>query len=60
MRSRPLQASFAGDAALVVVALPNDRLVATGVVDFTRDPAYGLIMMLAVTRRFSRWVSVRS
>jgi ribosomal protein S18 acetylase RimI-like enzyme len=43
-----LQASFAGDAALVVVALPNDRLVATGVVDFTRDPVYGLIMMLAV------------
>jgi ribosomal protein S18 acetylase RimI-like enzyme len=43
-----LHASFQGEAALVVVALPNDRLVATGVVDFTRDPAYGLIMMLAV------------
>jgi ribosomal protein S18 acetylase RimI-like enzyme len=43
-----LQASFAGDAALVAVAMPNDRLVATGVVDFTRDPAYGLIMVLAV------------
>jgi ribosomal protein S18 acetylase RimI-like enzyme len=43
-----LQASFAGEAALVVVALPNDHLVATGVVDFTRDPGYGLIMMLAV------------
>jgi ribosomal protein S18 acetylase RimI-like enzyme len=43
-----LQASFAGDAALVVAALPNNRLVATGVVDFTTDPAYGLIMMLAV------------
>jgi ribosomal protein S18 acetylase RimI-like enzyme len=39
-----LQASFGGDAALVVVTLPNHRLVATG----TRDPAYGLIMMLAV------------
>jgi ribosomal protein S18 acetylase RimI-like enzyme len=47
-----LQASFAGDAALVVVALPNDRLVATGVVDFTRDPGYGLIMMLAVHETF--------
>jgi ribosomal protein S18 acetylase RimI-like enzyme len=43
-----LQASFAGDSALVVAALPNDRLVATGVADFTTDPAYGLIMMLAV------------
>jgi ribosomal protein S18 acetylase RimI-like enzyme len=43
-----LQASFDGEAALVVVALGNDRLVATGVVDFTRDPASGLIMMLAV------------
>jgi ribosomal protein S18 acetylase RimI-like enzyme len=43
-----LQASFKDEAALVVVALPNDRLVATGVVDLTRDPADGLIMMLAV------------
>jgi len=43
-----MQASFGGEAALVVVRLPNHRLVATGVVDFTRDPAYGLIMMLAV------------
>jgi ribosomal protein S18 acetylase RimI-like enzyme len=43
-----LQASFDGEAALVVVALGNDRLVATGVVDFTHDPAAGLIMMLAV------------
>jgi ribosomal protein S18 acetylase RimI-like enzyme len=43
-----LQASFDGEAALVVVALPNDRLIATGVVDFTRNPDHGLIMMLAV------------
>jgi ribosomal protein S18 acetylase RimI-like enzyme len=43
-----LQARLAGDAALVVVALPNNRLVATGVADLTTDPAYGLIMMLSV------------
>ena len=43
-----LQASWAGDLVALVVALPNERLVASGVVDFRPEPGAGVLSMLAV------------
>ena len=43
-----LQASWTGELAALVVALPNGRLAATGVVDFRPEPAAGVLSMLAV------------
>ncbi|MET0694380.1 MAG: GNAT family N-acetyltransferase [Propionibacteriaceae bacterium] len=47
-----LQASFAGDVAMVVVALPNGRLIANGGVDFRKYADAGLIWMLSVHETF--------
>jgi ribosomal protein S18 acetylase RimI-like enzyme len=46
-----LQAAYAGEAAAVVGALGNDRLVAMGVVDFRPDPDAGALSVLAVHPR---------
>jgi len=43
-----LQASYADEMAVLVVALANGRLVATGAVDFRPDPAAGELTTLAV------------
>ncbi len=43
-----LQASYAGQMGVVVIALKNGRLVATGAVDFRPDPRAGELTMLAV------------
>jgi ribosomal protein S18 acetylase RimI-like enzyme len=47
-----LQASFSGEVAMVVVALPNGRLVANGGVDFRTYADAGLIWMLSVHETF--------
>jgi ribosomal protein S18 acetylase RimI-like enzyme len=47
-----LEASYAGDVALVVGCLPNDRLIAMGGVDFRPSEDAGNIWMLAVHERF--------
>ena len=47
-----LEASYAGEVALVVGSLPNDRLIAMGGVDFRTSEAAGSIWMLAVHERF--------
>ena len=47
-----LEASYAGEVALVVGCLPNDRLVAMGAVDFRLSEEAGNIWMLAVHDRF--------
>ena len=46
--AQALQASYAGDMAVLVVALANGRLAATGAVDFRPDPEAGELTMLAV------------
>ena len=43
-----LQATYTDDMAVLVVALANGRLAATGAVDFRPDPAAGELTMLAV------------
>lgn len=43
-----LQAGWTGDLVALVVALPNQRLVASGVVDFRPEPGAGVLSMLAV------------
>jgi ribosomal protein S18 acetylase RimI-like enzyme len=43
-----LAPASSGEAALLVAALPNDRLVALGGVDFRPVPDAGLLWMLAV------------
>lgn len=43
-----LQAAYADDMAVLVIALANGRLVATGAVDFRPDPGAGELTMLAV------------
>ncbi len=43
-----LQASYAGGMNILVVALENGRLAATGAVDFRPDPEAGELTMLAV------------
>ena len=43
-----LQAAYADEMAVLVIALANGRLVATGAVDFRPDPAAGELTMLAV------------
>ena len=47
-----LEASYAGEVALVVGSLPNDRLIAMGGVDFRTSETAGSIWMLAVHERF--------
>jgi ribosomal protein S18 acetylase RimI-like enzyme len=47
-----LEASYAGDIALLVGCLPNDRLIAMGGVDFRPLEDAGNIWMLAVHERF--------
>jgi ribosomal protein S18 acetylase RimI-like enzyme len=47
-----LQASYAGEVALLVGSLPNDRLIAMGGVDFRTSHEAGNIWMLAVHERF--------
>ncbi|MCW2810878.1 MAG: hypothetical protein JWP61_1336 [Friedmanniella sp.] len=47
-----LQASYADEVAVLVVALPNGRLVGAGAVDFRPDPEVGVLWMLAVHERF--------
>ena len=47
-----LEASYAGEVALVVGCLPNDRLIAMGGVDFRPSEDAGNIWMLAVHERF--------
>ena len=47
-----LQAAYAGELAVLVVALANGRLVALGAVDFRPDPDAGLLTMLSVHERF--------
>ena len=47
-----LEASYAGEVALLVGSLPNDRLIAMGAVDFRTSEAAGSIWMLAVHERF--------
>ena len=47
-----LEASYAGEVALLVGSLPNDRLIAMGGVDFRTSEAAGSIWMLAVHERF--------
>jgi ribosomal protein S18 acetylase RimI-like enzyme len=47
-----LEASYAGDVALLVGCLPNDRLIALGGVDFRPSEDAGSIWMLAVHQRF--------
>ena len=46
-----LQASWAGELAALVVALPNGRLVASGAVDFRPNPSVGELTTLAVHER---------
>ena len=43
-----LQATYTDDMAVLVVALANGRLAATGAVDFRPDPRVGELTMLAV------------
>jgi len=43
-----LQASWGGDLAALVIALPNERLAAVGVVDFRPEPGAGVLSKLAV------------
>jgi ribosomal protein S18 acetylase RimI-like enzyme len=43
-----LQATYTDEMAVLVVALANGRLVATGAVDFRPDPQAGELMMLSV------------
>lgn len=47
-----LQAAYAGEVAVLVVALANGRLVAIGAVDFRPDPDVGVLTMLSVHERF--------
>ena len=47
-----LEASYAGEVALLVGSLRNDRLIAMGEVDFRRSAETGCIWMLAVHERF--------
>jgi ribosomal protein S18 acetylase RimI-like enzyme len=47
-----LEASYAGEVALLVGCLPNDRLLAMGGVDFRPSEDAGSIWMLAVHERF--------
>ena len=47
-----LQAAYAGEVALLVGCLPNDRLIAMGGVDFRPSEDAGNIWMLAVHERF--------
>jgi ribosomal protein S18 acetylase RimI-like enzyme len=47
-----LEASYAGEVALLVGYLPNDRLIAMGGVDFRPAHDAGIIWMLAVHERF--------
>jgi ribosomal protein S18 acetylase RimI-like enzyme len=47
-----LEASYAGEVALLVGCLRNDRLIAMGGVDFRRSAETGSIWMLAVHERF--------
>ena len=47
-----LKASYAGEVALLVGCLPNDRLIAMGGVDFRPSEDAGSIWMLAVHERF--------
>ena len=49
--SEVLQASYAGEAAVVVGSLGNERLVAMGFVDFRVDPDAGVLSTLAVHQR---------
>ncbi len=49
--SEVLQATYAGQAAVVVASLGNARLVAMGVVDFRPDPDAGVLSTLAVHQR---------
>ena len=46
--AQALQASYADEMAVLVVALANGRLVATGAVDFRPDAAAGELTTLAV------------
>jgi ribosomal protein S18 acetylase RimI-like enzyme len=43
-----LEASLAGDSALLVVVLPNGRLAALGGVDFRKGSGVGVLWMLSV------------
>jgi ribosomal protein S18 acetylase RimI-like enzyme len=47
-----LGATFLGDVVLLVVALPNGRLIASGGVDFRKAAGSGLLWMLAVHELF--------
>jgi ribosomal protein S18 acetylase RimI-like enzyme len=47
-----LEAAYAGEVALLVGCLPNDRLIAMGGVDFRPSEDAGNIWMLAVHERF--------
>ena len=47
-----LQASFSGEVAMAVVALPNGRLIANGAVDFRKHPDAGEVWMLSVHETF--------
>lgn len=47
-----LQAAYAGELALLVMALGNGRLVAIGAVDFRPDPQVGVLTMLSVHECF--------
>ena len=47
-----LEASYAGDVALLVGCLPNNRLIVMGGIDFRPSPDAGNIWMLAVHERF--------
>ena len=47
-----LQAAYAGEVALLVGCLPNERLIAIGGVDFRPSEDAGSIWMLAVHERF--------
>lgn len=46
-----LQASYAGEVAVVVLALANEQLAACGVADFRPDPDLGLLHTLSVHER---------
>jgi ribosomal protein S18 acetylase RimI-like enzyme len=43
-----LQASYAGETTVLVIALANERLVAVGAVDFRPEPGAGVLSMLSV------------
>jgi ribosomal protein S18 acetylase RimI-like enzyme len=43
-----LQASYAGEMSVLVIALANERLVAVGAVDFRPEPGAGVLSMLSV------------